>query len=121
MDGSVSSGNLKSTKGVGQFVTFKLSAPAKVTIGGVGDNYGGPYLMAQDGTVIAQLSSTVSVELEAGIYVICVGAYGYDLKQSSISSLTFEATAESAKVKLEALDQAITAIGEVTLSSKGAI
>ena len=121
LDGSVSSGNFKSTSKKAQFVTFKLSAPAKVTIGGVSDNYGGPYLIAQDGTVIAQLPGTVSVELDAGIYVICVGAYAYEIKQSSISSLTFEATANSAKVKLETLDKAITAIGEVTLSSKGAI
>lgn len=121
LDGSVSSGSLKSTKGKGQFVTFRLMAPAKVTIGGVSDSYSGPYLVSQDGTVIAQLPGTVSVELNAGIYMICVSNYSYDMKQSSISSLSFEATANSAKAKLEAVDQAITAIGEVTLSSGNAI
>ena len=121
LDGSINKGSLKSTKGKGQFVTFRLAAPAKVTISGVSDSYGGPYLVAQDGTVIAQLAETVSAELDAGIYIVCVSNYSYDLKQSSISSLTFEATTNSANAKLEALDQAITAIGEVTLSSKGAI
>lgn len=121
LDGAVSSGALKSTKGKGQFVIFRLAAPAKVTVGGVSDNYGGPYLISQNGTVIAQLSATVSTELEAGIYMICVGCYSYDLKQSSISSLSFESTANSSKAKLEALNNAINAIGSVNLSSEAAI
>lgn len=121
LDGAVSSGTFKSTKGKGQFVIFRLAAPAKVTVGGVSDNYGGPYLISQNGTVIAQLSATVSTELEAGIYMICVGCYSYDLKQSSISSLSFESTANSSRAKLEALNNAINAIGSVTLSSEAAI
>lgn len=109
-------------KGKQQIVTFMLSAEAQVTFTTTSTGIDAPDLVRSDGTVyVAGGEGTVKVTLPAGIYVICSGQYGHQPKETFISALSFESTANSAKAKLEAVNSAINEIGTVTLASGSAI
>lgn len=109
--GSVSKGILKSTKGNGQIAIFTLSSSTEISATAPDDGYGGPYLIAANGRVVSQISSSgIKVEVPAGTYIITVGNYSYDIKQSSLSALSFTATANSAQERIEAAKEAINAL-----------
>ena len=114
-----------SIKGKGQIITFMLTTEAEVSFtASAGSEDYLAELVKSDGTLYVCKGSQVNVTLPAGTYSISSGTAtrtGSNAKEVTISDLKFKATANSAKIKLEALDQAITAIGEVTLSSKDAI
>lgn len=125
-------------KGKGQLIFFTLATEAEISFTATAsDGYYLAELVRADGKVFAGQQETnspgfvtitkasdVKCVLPAGTYVISSGSgttSGNNAKEVTITSLSFQATANSAKAKLEALDAAITAIGNVTLSSGTAI
>ncbi|MDE7452776.1 MAG: InlB B-repeat-containing protein [Clostridia bacterium] len=114
-----------SVKGKGQIITFTLATEAEVSFTATAgsDDYLAE-LVKTDGTVYVSKGSDVSVVLPAGTYSISSGTAtrtGNNAKEVTISNLTFKSTAGSAQAKLDNLNDAINAIGTVTLSSRNAI
>ncbi len=115
--GTVSSGNLKSTKGEGQLVIINLKTPAAITASS-GDAEG-PYLISANGKILAKIEGSVTVEVPAGVYLIVVNKYCYDMKQSTISSLSFKSAKNSTEFKFEALNEAIDALPATITAQSG--
>ncbi len=109
-------GNLK---GKGQLLTFMLATEAEVTVSGSGSGNNAPELIDSYGRPYAtKFNGEVTVVLPAGTYYITSGDKD---KEANISALSFKSTAGSAQAKLDNLNEAINAIGTVTLSSGAAI
>lgn len=114
-----------SVKGKGQIITFMLATETEVSFK---SEAGSPDYLAEliksDGTVYVSKGTQVSVVLPAGVYSISSGTgtrTGANAKEVTVSELKFRSTAGSAQAKLENLNNAINAIGNVTLSSGAAI
>lgn len=109
VDGTAN-GNLKSTKGKGQMVIINLATPATLTATSSSTGDLAPQIISADGRLYATVEGTASVEVPAGIYIICVGNYSYDIKQSVLESLSIKSAANSTKIKFETLNEAIDAL-----------
>lgn len=77
--------NTKSGKFKGQGITFRIDKSCKITLSAGSDSYGGPYLMAADGTKIGQISGSASFNIGAGTYFIGSGSKD---KESSITAMS---------------------------------
>jgi len=118
-NGKVNSGAFK---GKDQVITFTLATEAEVSFSSSSTGDQAPDLVCADGTVYAnKASGDTTVVLPAGTYIISCGIYSFEQKEVTITALSFKSTAGSAKAKLENLNNAIEAIGTVTLSSGTAI
>ena len=108
-------------KGKGeQLAVFMLATEAEVSFTSSISGENAPSLIDSYGTPYAIQVSEATVVLPAGTYII-FGRMDYEYKDCSIASLSFKSTAGSAQAKLDNLNEAINAIGTVTLSSKTAI
>ena len=110
LNGSLSSGNFKSTKNAGQVVIFTLAASAVVTVSAPSNSSGNPYLVTENGKIIGQINGSLSAEVPAGTYIITTGIYGHEIKQTSISSIAFESAEGSAQERIQAAIAAINAL-----------
>lgn len=84
--------NAKSGKFKGQGITFRIARSCKITLSAGSDSYGGPYLMAADGTMIGQISGSASFNIGAGTYFIGSGSKD---KESSITALSLSCIDDS--------------------------
>lgn len=108
----VSSGKYK-----GQGITFKLTAPALVTITTSTTGSTAPELVGASGKVYAhKFEGTLKIELQAGTYFI---ASGQKDKEVTITGLKFEDSASSSAARKQALIEAINAIpSDITLTEE---
>ena len=107
-------------KGKGQLATFTISGGAVVTISCSGSGAAAGELIGADGTLYAgKINGTVTVELGSGTYVL---ASGIKDKELTINSISFEDTAASSQIRIDAAIEAINAIhGTVTLADAEAV
>ena len=107
-------------KGKGQLVTFTIQGGAMVTISCSGSGAAAGELIGADGTLYAgKINGSVTIELESGTYIL---ASGIKDKELTISSISFEDTAASSQIRIDAAIAAINAIPDVvTLEAAEAV
>lgn len=84
--------NKTSGKFKGQGITFRIDRACKVTLEAGSDAFGGPYLMAADGTLIGQVDGNKSFNIGAGTYFIGSGSKD---KESAITAMSLSCIDES--------------------------
>ncbi|MDE6597928.1 MAG: InlB B-repeat-containing protein [Clostridia bacterium] len=103
-----------------QLAVFMLAEEAEVTFSSSTSGENAPSLIDSYGTPYAiQVSNETTVVLPAGIYII-FGRMDFEYKDCTLSTLSFKSTGNT-QAKFDNLNEAINAIGTVTLSSQAAI